>query len=162
MTRPELRGAVVKDFLSDTGFPGDMYRMDDMQECIIKMRQLFSFGYRKEDAVWRVLCCLRRNLRIPKAEFSLGLAPEMIGWLAREGADINHVRKLSTPLDILESIVSSAGKFGEAERNQLQNLVSLVKELGGKTVKVLCEEQGSDIGGVLNVLYPWVEKRKTK
>lgn len=157
--RPELRAAAVKDFLSGTQFPGELYRSADMQECIIKMRQLFSFGYRKEDAVWQVLDCLRRDLQAPGRTFSLGSAVEIITWLAKEGADINHVHNLTTPMDILNSLVTEAEEHqsGEEHMNQLKNLVSLVKELNGKTVYDLCEEQRDDIKGILNVLYPWVK-----
>lgn len=160
LSRQELKNTAVKDFMADTVFPGEMYRSKDWPDTVKKIRQLLSFGYRLEDAIWQVANSLCTGLLHTEGSFDFGCAETLIRWLKAEGAEINHVRNLSAPLDELDNALAVLQENDATPESiaSLQNLIDTVKELGGATVSELCAACGEDIGAVLGVLYPWTMK----
>lgn len=160
LSRQELKNAAVKDFMADTVFPGEMYRSKDWPDTVKKIRQLLSFGYRLEDAIWQVANSLCTGLLHTEGSFDFGCAETLIRWLKAEGAEINHVRNLSAPLDELDNALAVLQENDATPESiaSLQNLIDTVKELGGATVSELCAACGEDIEAVLGVLYPWTMK----
>ena len=160
LSRRELKSAAVKDFMADSVFPGEMYRSKDWPDTVRKARQLFSFGYGLEDAVWRVADSLCDDLLHTEGAFDFGCAEALVRWLKAEGAGINHVRNLSTPLDRLAGTMAVLQENDAAPESiaSLRNIIDTVKESGGATVKGLCAACGDDLGAVLGVLYPWAVK----
>ena len=160
LSRQELKNAAVKDFMADTVFPGEMYRLKDWPDTVKKIRQLLSFGYRLEDAIWQVANSLCTGLLHTEGSFDFGCAETLIRWLKAESAEINHVRNLSAPLDELDNALAVLQENDATPESiaSLQNLIDTVKELGGATVNELCAACGEDIEAVLGVLYPWTMK----
>lgn len=161
LSRPELKSAAVKDFISDIEFPGEIYRSKDWTETVKKIRQLLTFGYRLDEAIWQVVNCLCSDLLHSEGSFDFGCAENLIRWLKTEGAEVNHVRHLSTPLDKLNRALKAFQENGVESQEMLsgiKNMIDTVKELGGSTVYELWTACGGDIGAVLSMLYPWTVK----
>lgn len=160
LSRKELKNAAVKDFMANSVFPGGMYRSKDWPDTVRKIRQLLSLGYKLEDAIWRIADCLSTDLLRAEGALDFGCAETLIRWLKAEGAEINHVRHLSTPLDRLDNALEVLQEDAVASKSltSLQNLIDTVKELGGATVCELYAACGDDIGSVLGLLYPWTVK----
>lgn len=164
LSRRELKSAAVKDFMTDRVFSGEMYRSKDWPDTVKKARQLFSFGYRLEDAIWQVADSLCNGLLHTEGAFDFGCADTLVRWLKAEGAEINHIRNLSTPLDKLVNTMAVLQENNAAPESitSLRNIIDTVKELGGTTVNELCAACGDDLGAVLGVLYPWAMKNNMK
>lgn len=159
-SRPELRSAALRDFTQGCTLPGGLYRSKDWDDTVRKMRQLLSFGYDPEDAIWRLSYALAEGLGSGKGAFDFGCAERLVRWLAAEGAGVNCVRELSTPLDVLLRVREALLHVEAAPvtLSSLDEVIAAVKECGGKQVQGLCSEKGDDIEGVLGVLYPWIKR----
>ena len=161
LSRQELKSAAVKDFMADSVFQGEMYRSKDWPDTVRKARQLISFGYRLEDAIWQVADSLCNGLLHTEGAFEFGCADALVRWLKSEGSEINHIRNLSTPLDRLGNTIAVLQENNAPSESitSLRNIIDTVKELGGATVNELCAACGDDLGAVLGVLYPWAIKK---
>lgn len=136
VSRPEHRSKAIKDFLSDNVFPGDMYKSKDWEDTVRKMRQLFSFGYSRDDAVWQVADRLRLDLLSGGSTFDIGCAENLFRWLKAEGADINYIKGSATPLVLLNRAAEDLeGKAVPSEiLSALLVLTDTLKELGAEAV----------------------------
>lgn len=135
-SRPEQRNALMRAFLQDCIFPGNIYQSRDWDDAVRKMRLLFSFGTRKKDAIWQVVYALCRNQVRSAGNSEFHFAEDTVRWLRSEGSDINAVNENSTALDLLVRTVPEL-RSAEAPDNSIVGMlkiIDLVKELGGRPV----------------------------
>ena len=164
LCRPDLTSAVIKDFLADETFPGNMYWTGDLEQIKSKIRQLKSYGCSFDDAIWKFAECASWDLCNPVEEtLNLDVITDMFELLVSEGAHINHIRNMSTPLDRLnQAIHGFPDKQDVKYKDALQLLMDKIKEYGGLTMKQIHDSYNNrkDMPGLISVMYPWIKKNK--